>query len=115
HSRGVAERANQFAEGCGLDTGPYYQAGLYHDLGKLDPRFQAMLKQSSPRTAVGEPLAKSARSPRTRQERDEAREVHRYPRGARHELLSAALVAKKTDGDLLIHLIATHHGSGRPF
>ena len=74
-----------------------------------------MLKQSSPRTAVGEPLAKSARSPRTKEERDQAREVHCYPTGARHELLSAALVSTKSDDDLLLHLIATHHGSGRPF
>src|SRR5207247_336113 len=57
----------------------------------------------------------SARSPRTEQERKEAREVHRYPVGARHELLSAALVATRTADDLLLHLIATHHGSGRPF
>jgi len=114
HSEGVASQAKRFAAGCGLDASLYYQAGLWHDLGKLDPRFQAMLKQSSPRTAVGVPLAKSARSPRTKQERDEAREVHRYPLHARHELLSAALVSTKTDDDLLLHLLSTHHGSGRP-
>jgi CRISPR-associated endonuclease/helicase Cas3 len=115
HSRGVAEHAMHFARGCGLDENLYAQAGLWHDLGKLDPRFQAMLKQSSPRTAVGSPLAKSAQSPRTQAEREEARQVHRYPRGARHELLSAALVAGKTNDDLLLHLIATHHGSAHPF
>jgi hypothetical protein len=49
----------RFAAGYGLDAGLYAQAGLWHDLGKLDPRFQAMLRQSSPRTAVGDPLAKS--------------------------------------------------------
>ena len=81
HCRGVAEHAERFAAGCGLDAGLYFQAGLWHDLGKLDPRFQAMLKQSSPRTAVGTALAKSARSPRTKEERKEAREVHRYPSG----------------------------------
>jgi CRISPR-associated endonuclease/helicase Cas3 len=115
HSHGVAEHAKRFADGCGLDVNLYTQAGLWHDLGKLDPRFQAMLKQSSPRTAVGVPLAKSGRSPGTKRECDEAREVHCYPSGARHELLSAALVATKTDDDLLLHLIATHHGTGRPF
>jgi len=115
HSRGVAQYARKFAKGCGLDANLYYRAGLWHDLGKLDPRFQAMLKQSSPRTAVGEPLAKSARSPRTKEEREQAREVHCYPSGARHELLSAALVATKTVDDLLLHVIAAHHGSGRPF
>lgn len=114
HSQGVAEYAKLFAGGCGLDVGLFTQAGLWHDLGKFDPRFQAMLKQTSPRTAVGVKLAKSARVPRTQKEREEARQVHRYPRGARHELLSAALVATKTDDDLLLHLITTHHGSGRP-
>jgi CRISPR-associated endonuclease/helicase Cas3 len=114
HSRGVAQHAKRFAAACGLDADLYYQAGLWHDLGKLDPRFQAMLKQSSPRTAVGAPLAKSARSPRTREERKEARQVNRYPRGGRHELLSAALIATATDDDLLLHLLSTHHGSGRP-
>jgi CRISPR-associated endonuclease/helicase Cas3 len=115
HSHGVAVYAKRFARDCGLDADLYFQAGLWHDLGKLDPRFQAMLKQASPRTAVGESLAKSARSPRTKRERDEARQIHRYPSGGRHELLSAALVATRTGDTLLLHLIATHHGSARPF
>lgn len=121
HSRGVAERAKRFAEGCGLDSALYTQAGLWHDIGKLDPRFQAMLKQSSPRIAlaIGKPLAKSAKSQLTPAEREPARQVHKYPKAARHELLSAALVAEKIGAeradDLLLHLIATHHGSARPF
>lgn len=119
HSRGVAAHATRFAAGCGLEVGLYAQAGLWHDLGKLDPRFQAMLKQRSPQTAVGTPLAKSGRSPGTKGERDQARAIHKYPKGARHELLSAALVAAKyapgSADDLLLHLIATHHGSARPF
>jgi CRISPR-associated endonuclease/helicase Cas3 len=115
HSQGVASHARRFAERCGFDPELYAQAGLWHDLGKLDPRFQAMLKQSSPRTAVGPALAKSARPPRSRKARDNARKIHCYPPGARHELLSAALLAEKTDDDLLLHLVATHHGSARPF
>lgn len=115
HSQGVTTYARQFAAGCGLPVEVYTQAGLFHDLGKLDPRFQAMLQGRSPRTIAGAPLGKSGNSGATRRERDEARQVHRYPSGGRHELLSAALVATKSTDDLLLHLIATHHGSGRPF
>lgn len=115
HSNGVAGWARRFAAACGLDPELYIQAGLWHDLGKLDPRFQAMLKQTSPRSVFGAPLAKSARSPRSVAERRQAREIHGYPSGARHELLSVALIESKTDHDLLLHLVATHHGSARPF
>ena len=115
HSRGVADHAECFAKGCGLDVEQFRTAGLWHDLGKLDPRFQAMLKQTSPRTAVGTPWAKSKKSPRTKKERADARLVHRYPSGARHELLSTAMLECETSDALLLHLIATHHGHARPF
>ena len=116
HCRGVAGYATRFAAGCRLpaaEQATYTAAGYWHDLGKLDPRFQAMLQGRSPRTAVSPPLAKSQRQPRTREEREAARATHRYPRGARHELLSAALLAGRDD--LFLHLIATHHGAARPF
>lgn len=109
HCRGVAAIARRFADGCGLDGEVYATAGLFHDVGKLDPRFQAMLRGRSPRTAVGTPLAKSAGF------NSIDSSVHRYPSGGRHELLSAALMATVTDDDLILHLIATHHGSARPF
>lgn len=115
HSRGVTEYARRFAAGCGLSVETYALAGQFHDVGKLDPRFQAMLQNRSPRTAAPPPLAKSGRANMTPREREEARAVHRFPKGGRHELLSAALVATKTDDDLLLHLIATHHGTARPF
>lgn len=106
HSRGVAERAVRFATPLGLPPDTYRAAGLYHDLGKLDPRFQKMLCGFVPKE---HPLAKSG----TLAQR--AWESHRYPKGARHELLSAAVLAGHTSDDLLLHLIATHHGSARPF
>src|SRR5262249_34943881 len=87
----------------------------FHDLGKLDPRFQAMLKGCSPRTAVGEPWAKSLTSAQTQQDRARARLVHHYPAGGRHELLSTALLKSAGAGEPRLHLVATHHGSGRPF
>jgi CRISPR-associated endonuclease/helicase Cas3 len=105
HSRGVADHAKKFAEGCKLDADLYAIAGLYHDLGKLDPRFQKLLKGY----AGGAALAKSGSFAR----RDWA--IHQYPKEARHELLSAAVLAQHTSEDLLLHLVATHHGSARPF
>jgi len=59
--------------------------------------------------AGGPPLAKSS----VFSQRDWA--IHQFPKNARHELLSAALLSTRTDDDLLLHLIATHHGSARPF
>jgi CRISPR-associated endonuclease/helicase Cas3 len=118
HSQGVSNYARKFAAGCRFQeevAETFATAGLFHDLGKQDPRFQAMLRQTSPHIVVGEPLAKSDQIPLTGQERSEARRIHHYPAGARHELLSAALVASQTDDDLLLHLIATHHGMARPF
>ncbi|VTS06208.1 type I-G CRISPR-associated helicase/endonuclease Cas3g [Tuwongella immobilis] len=105
HSQGVAEYARRFATGCGLDAELYSLAGLYHDLGKLDPRFQKLLKGY----AGGLQLAKSGSFAR----RDWS--IHQYPNGARHELLSAAVLAQHTSEELLLHLVATHHGSARPF
>jgi len=105
HSRGVAAYARRFATACGLEADIFSLGGSCHDLGKLDPRFQRLLKGFS----GGPPLAKSGAFI----QRDWA--VHQYPKGARHELLSAAMVSAKTDDDLLLHLIATHHGSARPF
>jgi CRISPR-associated endonuclease/helicase Cas3 len=115
HSRGVTTFACRFAGACGLPTDTFVLAGLYHDLGKLDPRFQAMLQGRSPRTIAPPPLAKSGSIAGTKREREEARAVHRFPKGGRHELLSAALVSTRTSDDLLLHLIATHHGTARPF
>ncbi len=66
HSAGVAGFARRFAAGCGLPADLYRAAGFWHDLGKLDPRFQAMLLGRSPATATPPPLAKSRRPPRTR-------------------------------------------------
>jgi CRISPR-associated endonuclease/helicase Cas3 len=109
HSRGVAAWARRFGAGCGLDANLYESAGMFHDLGKLDPRCQAMLKGRSPRTAGGVALAKSSSYGAGN------RSVHRYPAGARHELLSAVLLATRATDDLLLHLVATHHGAARPF
>ncbi len=117
HLDGVGAKAASFARRIGVPIelqSDLRLAGRLHDLGKVDTRFQAQLVGGDPvKLAMQEePLAKSA--PGTRR-------VHLYPRGMRHEIASTALVesdratlAEAHDPDLVLHLIITHHGHGRP-
>jgi CRISPR-associated endonuclease/helicase Cas3 len=79
-------------------------AARQHDIGKADPRFQAMLG------AKDELLAKSAhRSPT---EALQARYWSGLPLGWRHEVASVAKLPT-TASDLLRYLVGTHHGFAR--
>jgi CRISPR-associated endonuclease/helicase Cas3 len=122
HVEQVAERARSFARQLGLSeelVETIYLAARNHDAGKLDRRFQAWLNDGAQLDA-NKPLAKSGRNPRERRSR-EAQRVAEWPRGKRHESISATLVAEVEEWppgiirDLLIHLVLAHHGDGRPF
>lgn len=128
HCREVQELARRFARLAGLPSEVFEDlalAGWYHDVGKADPRFQAWLHggDAIAAAAAPEPLAKSDdMSPRNRAAIRWARERAGYPAGSRHEILSVALLvesngslAKASDRELVLHLIGTHHGWGRPF
>ena len=119
HSRRVGCFAKRFAQALGLEelADDLVLAAYLHDAGKADRRFQAMLSGGdSWNRPDGQPLAKSARpwsagaGPRAG-----------LPTGWRHEALSVRMAqahprfAGANDPALVLWLIGSHHGLGRPF
>ena len=118
HLDRVGERAGCIAERLGLDK-PLVEdlrvAGRLHDIGKVDRRFQDQLVGGDPvelELRRDTPLAKSLPG---------ALLVRRYPAGMRHEMASMALIASNADvlrmahdEELVLHLVGSHHGWGRP-
>jgi CRISPR-associated endonuclease/helicase Cas3 len=96
------------------------RAAALHDIGKADPRFQAWLRGGNS-VKTEQLIAKSKRSGQNRVAIELARRMAGYPQGARHELMSTALLtgdggdSSEVDFDLLLHLVASHHGRCRPF
>jgi CRISPR-associated endonuclease/helicase Cas3 len=98
-------------------------AAYFHDVGKLDERFQILLRRGDEVAAAsGEPLAKSADIPTSPARRRAIREASRLPLNFRHEMLSLELARRHAPlpedegaAALILHLIASHHGHARPF
>lgn len=125
HLTGVGEFARRFADGAGVADAmatTIELAGRLHDLGKADPRFQALLRAGQ-RFVAGELLAKSGTVPQGRAAFERARRLAGYPESGRHELLSVRLAESAADllprdsvaRALALHLVAAHHGYCRPF
>ena len=125
HGEDVGDRAGQTAATLGLSEPiieTIHDSGRFHDIGKADSRFQRWLHGGSlARDSAYVPLAKSGMA---KSRWPTARRDAGWPRGGRHEELSARLVREwlatgnheldLAQQDLLVHLVVSHHGKGRP-
>jgi CRISPR-associated endonuclease/helicase Cas3 len=129
HLAGVASLAGNYARRAQLPPGIVTSlewAARVHDIGKADPRFQLWLHGGDEIAArFGEFLAKSAIPWQSLVALREARKRARYPEGQRHELVSLDMIERSVplkaqveadggDWELVLHLVATHHGWCRP-
>lgn len=121
HLRHVEASAGRLERVLREKTESFKWAARFHDYGKADVRFQALLRNGDMMAAqyAPKPLAKSASFPLTKSEYLARRRATRLPDGFRHELLSLLFAEDAIDGengrDLELHLISTHHGWCRPF
>ena len=126
HGGAVATVSRLMAERMGLSSElakVIHQAGRWHDIGKADERFQRWLDPGG-ESGNGRGSRLLAKSSTPRHLWNATRVAAGWPRGGRHEALSARLVRlwiETTEGslappmvDLLVHLVISHHGSGRP-
>ena len=122
HSEDVERKAEAFARAAGLPANRVADlrtAGFLHDQGKRDPRFQAWLHFGDPLGFDGQDgedvLAKSGRTLPPA-----ARKKAGLPDRWRHEALSVRLarrhpsLERADDPDLVLWLVGSHHGYGRP-
>lgn len=129
HLQGVGELARRYATACGLPQeliAALRWAGLVHDAGKVDPRFQLWLHGGDEVAAsTGTALAKSPLPRQDAAARRRARDIAGYLHGQRHELVSLDMAersselrerveAEGADWELVLHLVASHHGWCRP-
>jgi CRISPR-associated endonuclease/helicase Cas3 len=125
HTADVVAKAGVFAAAAGLSVelaADLILAARLHDEGKADPRFQSMLLGGDRLLAAmraGEPLAKSSLE-LTPGDAVVARRRAGLPERWRHEALSVtrAMVdpdfSAAHDPELVLWLVGTHHGHGRP-
>jgi CRISPR-associated endonuclease/helicase Cas3 len=137
HSADVETFAREYATRCGLGTWLAEHVALaawLHDIGKADRRFQLMLRGGSEVEYFKDetPWAKSTMPPGAKEQRRLARLRSGYPGGGYlHAVQSVAMLhgqldalkerlkkvdaGKAPDLDLVLHLVASHHGECRPF
>ncbi len=127
HLADVAAETKRVVKNVGLESmlaDALVTAAGRHDLGKADPRFQAMLLGSSLDMAYMQPRlwAKSTRGATFAPTDSISRSVaDGLPSGFRHEMLSLDFARQlqhdldDVAADVTLHVIAAHHGHARPF
>lgn len=128
HSSDVEAYARKYAVAIGLTedlVADLSLAGWLHDIGKADSRFQLLLRGGDEVEFYKDERlwAKSVMRPADKRAQALALRRSSYPRGARHEVLSVAMIegvrgivaAKAHDLELVLHLVGSHHGYCRPF
>lgn len=110
HQSAVCQRSREIGARLGLPetlVTALEQAGLHHDDGKADERFQQWLSQGI--SKGGPEIAKSALDVLP------LRQTRFLPAGWRHEQLSAAMTyaADHEVNPLVLRLVGTSHGQGR--
>jgi CRISPR-associated endonuclease/helicase Cas3 len=131
HSKDVEHFARVYATAVGLPPSVIEAVALaawLHDIGKADRRFQVMLRGGSEIDFFKDetPWAKSGMPPGAKAAHHLAQRRSGYPKGARHEVQSVAMLHHQMEFlkskvkdvdlvDLVLHLVASHHGYCRPF
>lgn len=131
HSQDVEHFARVYATAVGLPGSVVEAVALaawLHDIGKADRRFQVMLRGGSEIEFFKDetPWAKSGMPPGAKAAHRLAHRRSGYPKGARHEVQSVAMLHAQMEFlksklqdvelvELVLHLVASHHGYCRPF
>jgi CRISPR-associated endonuclease/helicase Cas3 len=125
----VAERARAFVSGVACSdrvARAVVLAARAHDHGKAHPRWQAYYR-GGVSALLAEPIAKSVFGTADVRAHRAARSASGLPARLRHEVDSVAILATALDRgwvadleppdvdlELALHLVAVHHGLGRP-
>lgn len=127
HAESVRARVDSYLAALGLPeqtAAALEWAARAHDHGKADPRIQRFFYGGV--APIGaELIAKSVFGTRDPARSRLAATIAGLPRGLHHEIASAAILAAalaenrilagdQVDSDLCLHLVACHHGRGRP-
>jgi CRISPR-associated endonuclease/helicase Cas3 len=128
HCADVERVAREYGAALGVPSGLVEDLALaawLHDIGKADRRFQVLLRGGSEIDFYKDdtPWAKSGMAVGAKAAHRLAAMRSGYPKGARHEMQSLAMIEAHADSikplasdiDLVLHLVASHHGHGRPF